>query len=112
MNLVFPHPGPLPWLQHYSVSPPTEDIAFGYLTFVFSHRESLDAMQSERRFSVLIISVTNTENSSVHKKRHKLILDLFNSKIKESFVVNTILSLNTLLISLDIYYMNKMLTYF
>lgn len=46
------------------------------------------------------------------QKRHKLILDLFNSKIKDSFVVTTILSLNTLLISLDIYYMNKMLRYF
>lgn len=46
------------------------------------------------------------------QKSHKLILDLLNSKIKDSFVVNTILSLNTILISLHIYYMNKMVTYF
>lgn len=68
-------------------------------------------MQAER-YSVLIISESTLRRVQCIQKRHKLILDLFNSKIKDSFVVTTILSLNTLLISLDIYYMNKMLRYF
>lgn len=47
MNLVFLHSSPMPYLLHYSASPPNRGHCI-WIPSVFSHRESLNAIPSHK----------------------------------------------------------------